>query len=129
MSSAVVVGKSTEDPVKVKCASWVKLAHTWINLKQVSHIEEDGNWLFLYFRSGVKPCLLSPTTDRTPERLCLIGQEAEDLRRCLEQTSLSLTSGKDVSIMLIHRHHNHLLNHHQRSHRRSGSDTQEPAQD
>ena len=71
---------------------WVRLKDTWINLDNVTFIEDAEYWLAVYFRLDYDAHLWQPAKQREHgERLILFGQEARELRGLLECASLSLT--------------------------------------
>ena len=74
---------------------WVRLKDTWINLENVTFIEDAEYWLAVYFRLDYDAHLWQPAKRREHgERLILFGQEARELRGLLEFISLSLTPPK-----------------------------------
>ncbi|MDQ3652335.1 MAG: hypothetical protein M3458_19100 [Acidobacteriota bacterium] len=73
-------------------ALWVKLKHTWLNLANVTFIEDGDFCLKVYFRLDYDAYLRQPALHRGyGERLYLIGEEAAELRSFLHQHGLMLT--------------------------------------
>ncbi|MBA3712387.1 MAG: hypothetical protein H0W76_08035 [Pyrinomonadaceae bacterium] len=71
---------------------WVRLKETWINLANVTYIEDAAYWLVIYFRLDYAAHLRQPVGRRERgERLMLFGQEAEEMRGYLARASLCLT--------------------------------------
>ena len=76
-------------------ALWVKLKHTWLNLANVTFIEDGDFCLKIYFRLDYDAYLRQPAFHRGyGERLYLIGEEATELRSFLYQHGLMLTPPK-----------------------------------
>ncbi len=74
---------------------WVRLKDTWINLNNVTYIEDAGGWLVVYLRLDYGAHLRQSVGRREHgERLILFGQEARELRGLLECASLCLTPPK-----------------------------------
>jgi len=71
---------------------WVRLKDTWINLANITYIEDAAYWLVIYFRLDYAAHLRQPIGQREHgERLVLFSQEAEEMRRYLARASLTLT--------------------------------------
>jgi len=65
---------------------WVRLKETWINLANITYIEDAEYWLVIYFRLDYAAHLRQPFGRRERgERLMLFGQEAEEMRRYLKR--------------------------------------------
>jgi len=74
---------------------WVRLKETWVNLANITYIEDAAYWLVIYFRLDYAAHLRQPIGRREHgERLVLFGQEAEEMRELLECVSLCLTPPK-----------------------------------
>ena len=79
----------------LSAVKWVRLKDTWINLDNVTYIEDAEYWLAVYFRLDHDAQLWQTAKRRERgERLVLFGQEAEEMRGLLERVSLCLTPPK-----------------------------------
>ncbi|MBA3716300.1 MAG: hypothetical protein H0W76_28240 [Pyrinomonadaceae bacterium] len=90
--AAAPATSGAETPLTCK---WVRLKDTWVNLDNVTYIEDAEYFLKVYFRLDYAAHLRQPIGRREHgERLVLFGQEAEEMRGLLERVSLCLTPPK-----------------------------------
>lgn len=78
-------GGGDQSAAETPAWKWVRLKDTWINLDNVTYIEDAEYWLAVYIRLDHDAHLRQSVKPRERgERLILFGQEARELRGLLE---------------------------------------------